>query len=177
MQRIVQLALISVAVFATTGYARVVPHWSYHRLFDESDLVLLVHVTGTRDAVSKDPVVPLDKESDGERLTAVVTEMNVLAVLKGDYKRKIFVLPHYRLDWTKLHARGMTTITNGPNLAHFESEPKDISGPGWGAKVDIDYMVFLKHAPNGLYRCVTGQVDSEFSVRQMHLPLPNRDEP
>lgn len=168
---IVFSVIFMVFSFADVGIARVVPRWSYARLWKESDLVLIVKAGETRDATIVDPVLPFDNEHDQLYLTAVVTELEVLAVLKGHFEHKRIELSHYRLDWEKLDAHGIKAVGNGPNLTVFEAQQNRVSRSDPIVSIEVDYMVFLKKNPVVQYTFVTGQVDPHFSVRQIHLSV------
>ena len=164
--------LIAVLLLASTASARIVPFWSYEQLLKESELVLIVKVLSNRDATKEDTVLPPSDPFDRRTQTAVVTKMRVLAVLKGKYENEEFELNHFRMDDKKLRAEGIETIGNGPSFVNFETGRKKVQGKGWSANTGIEYMIFLKKNRIGQYVCVTGQTDPEYSVRQIHLPLP-----
>jgi hypothetical protein len=147
-----------------TAHGRFIESWPYARLFKTADLVIIAKALSVCDAPEVDKATPLPREWD--HLVAVVTTLKVEYVVKGDYKDDRLKLVHFRLKKGSL-------IINGPLLAKFSTKPQRFEGPRWSASFgQPDYMVFLKKTKDGHFECVSGQYDSELSVKQILSPLP-----
>jgi hypothetical protein len=88
------LVLVLLLAAATLAKARISEAWTYQRLYDSADLVVVGVVTSTIDT-SEATVLPYlhpDVHVIGES-----TEFHVGVVLKGDKSLKSYVLHHYRL--------------------------------------------------------------------------------
>lgn len=161
--RFILLAVFFVAP-TVAAMARPVPILSYSELLSQSDVVLVVRATEVRDAREGDPIATTDRDAS-IYLTAIVTNLRVLAVLKGDFSQKSFVLAHFRLDMEKARRNGIEGIGNGPNLASFSISKVDDDN---GRPSDGDAIIFLKRKQDGTLVPVTGQFDSTFSVIWVH---------
>jgi hypothetical protein len=140
---------------------RPVREWSYAHLFKEADLVLLLEPQSTRDAVEKDGAVP-----PRDYLTGVVTTLKVLHVIKGEFKQQTIDLVHFR------YKKG-AQVENGPGLVSFKTGQQALSGKRWSGGYKPDYVVFLKKDKNGRFEFVSGNFDSDDSVKEVHWPLPS----
>ncbi|HWB08700.1 MAG TPA: hypothetical protein VG826_05735 [Pirellulales bacterium] len=132
-----RIVLLTGVVLASSGIvdARAVATWSYQKLFDESDIVVIATPTATSDTSEKSPGL----DGFGQPVVGVETKFTVSAVLKGDKKTEAFVLHHYRDDG------GL--VPNGPCLVSFDPEKKRT------------YLLFLVREDDGRYAPTFGQVD------------------
>jgi len=161
-----------IAIFVTiasSAVARPVRYLTYAQLMEESDLVVIVHALETRSAKEGDPIVPVEPVRD--YLTPIITKFEVLAVLKGKQDSKNLELCHYKY---KPDAPG---VLNGPLLAWFPTRDGDVIRHSnrhgvWMVHVPTDFMLFLKRDDEGRLTFMTGQIDAEASVRQVHDPFP-----
>ncbi|MDM4019418.1 hypothetical protein [Roseiconus lacunae] len=108
-------------------------------------------------------------------LTACITPMKVLAVLKGDFEGNELVLPHYRMDWEKASINGIQGIGNGPSLVVFAKKRTDEPDSD-DTPLDRDYIIFLTKREDGQCDFVTGQVDPSFSVFRLNPASLHRGE-
>src|SRR5262245_4154502 len=69
------------------------PHWPFERLFKQADLVVVARALSTVDAG-----VDVKDKLPRDYFIRVVTTLEVDYVIKGEWKDKKIVLPHYRLD-------------------------------------------------------------------------------
>jgi hypothetical protein len=163
------------SLFCAPGNVRPVPLLSYGELNKRAHVVLIVRPEETRDAVDNDPIIEIGRDHSMQYLTACVTPMKVLAVLKGTYEGKEFVLSHYRMDWAKAAKNGIQGIGNGPSLVVFAKKRTD--GPDFDdTPVNRDYILFLTKREDGQYDFVTGQFDPSFSVFRLNPASLDRGE-
>lgn len=146
--------------------ARGVPAWSYETLVKESDLIVIVVPTASRDAKAEDHVKPLKEVSNS---VGVVTTFQILATLKGTAPGKQLELKHYRETPVKGGFTG-----NGPQFIAFGEIKSAEAKPG-EENSSTHKILFLRRLPNGEFEFATGQVDPRFSVKDlsqtpMHWP-------
>ena len=142
------------ALFAVTclGDARPIAQWTYEQLTEDADLVVIATPTETTDK-DKTEIPNLQRAGADGKYTPVPavgieTKFQVLAVLKGDKKRKDFVLYHLRQAKAE-------NVPNGPQLIAF-----DLKG-------QRRYLLFLKREADGRFVSVTGQTDAAVGVRDL----------
>jgi hypothetical protein len=144
--------------------ARLIESWPYDKLFKHAELVLIVKAASVRDAEPRDQAIPAAGWKD--ILVGVVTNMQILQVVKGDCKEKTLDLIHFRL-------KEGAQIRNGPLLVSFSTKPIVLQVNGWTiANLESHYMLFLKKNKDGRLECVSGQLDPELSVKQIMGTLP-----
>lgn len=164
------LALFStMAVFASLCQARFVHIPSYDELFAKADVILIVRPEETRDAQADEATQPLGVTGHDDYVTAVVTPMKVLRVVKGDFKQKTMNLPHYRLDMEKAARNGRGGLGNGPSLVEFAKKEESINEFD-DLPSERDYMLFMKKLKDGELQFYTGQFDPEYSVFRLTPP-------
>jgi hypothetical protein len=148
--RLLILALASLATWASTAEARVVPAWPYDKLLADADLVVIGRAVSSADTGETLP------DNSWGKLLGVETSFQPQAVLKGKLAGNKLTVLHYRLE-------GKLMPPNGPMLVSFRrAADKTKGGP--------DYLLFLKRRADGRYEPVTGQIDPAFSVREMSWP-------
>jgi hypothetical protein len=127
--------------------ARLMQEWTYQDLFAKSDLVVIAKPTAaTRDTTERSTLRDIQPP---ESVVGVVTEFQILLVLKGSTKDR-FILHHYRLE-------SSTLMVNGPQLIAFDP-----------AKNHQPYLLFLVREPDGRFAPVAGQTDPRFfSVQEL----------
>ena len=153
--------LVLVALFSfglPCSHARLVENWSYERLLNESDLVVIAVATNVEDSGETTKLKPWDVDFFG-----VHTAFAVKATLKGKLDKDQITVLHYRLE------KEVQNI-NGPSLVTFRL--KGIEGKTkTGRKFGIGkprYLLFLKKGKDDLFEPVSGQVDPLFSVDEMY---------
>lgn len=167
-------ALVLIALLCSQAEARLVETWTFQRLKDAADIVLIGSVASTKPwpeklQPEKLPPKSLERQyakSFGKDLEGQVTTFEVATVLKGKEVGKQIELVHYRVA-------GRIGIRSGPILASFRKEErtlvvKSIDGGKEEHEVVLgtpQYLLFLKKRDDGRYEPVSGQVDSAFSVR------------
>ncbi len=159
--------------------SRGVPRLTYAQLMEESDLVVIVHSLGTRDATKDDKIIPF--EDEGDLYTPIFTKFSILAVLKGQHEGETLELCHYK---SKPKARSITglseAVLNGPSLVWFTTRSDEKIRQfdrSWMTQVSNDFVLFLKSDDQERLTFVTGQFDALASVRQIHDPLPQSVSP
>ena len=160
-----KLLLASLAVAALSGpaFGRGIQNWTYEKLMDGSDLIVIAKPIASVDIEEKEfPGFPFLPNFPTDTVVGVETTFEVQGVLKGEGERQEgekrlkltkIVLHHYRLNGR--------TPPNGPNLVAFDpQQPKT-------------YLLFLKKAPDtGRYVPVNGQADpAMYSVIELKRPL------
>jgi len=138
------LALIALVLFPALSDARLVLHWTFQHLYDESDLVIIgtpLETVATEERSTKVGYL---------RLPAVGIETSVLVglVLKGKIEGEKITLHHYKPHADEEIDRSMLYY---PFLA-FPLKAKE------------PYIMFLKRQAEGKYSPTSGQTDSCFSV-------------
>jgi hypothetical protein len=182
--RNVGLVLAAIICIASVAYGRPVPARTYKELLDASDLVLIVQAATTRQPRADDAIVPLEEvlvlmgepESiraiDGremDRFTAVITEFDVLGIVKGTYDGDLLTICHYAYK-----ADGQE-LGNGPAFVSFPTDNlTKVRGERWSGDVANDYLLFLKYDSRKRLTFVTGQYDPHYSVKQITSPLPHK---
>lgn len=116
---------------------------SHRELNEKADVVLIVRAIETRNANGPDPVVAID-ERNSSFMSPVVTELAVLAAIKGEVSEKSITLPHYRLD---LEKSGRIAI-NGPMLVEFQVHQKP-DDPFNNQSLGRTYLVYLVKLSTG----------------------------
>jgi len=160
------LAIITTFVFNTcVSEARPVPGPSYDELFTEADVIFIVRPGNTRDAQDNDVTQPLGVSGLDDFVTAVVTPVRILRVIKGHCKQAEMDLPHYRIDLEKA-GRG---LGNGPLLVEFEQKEKGV-GEFDDAPGDRDYLLFMRRLTDGQLQFYTGHFDPRPSVFRLSEP-------
>jgi len=169
------VALAWAAVWAMTpasASARLVEDWSYIRLFQEADLVVIARPVKSVDAGDR-----LKRNPWRADLIGVNTSFKTVHTLKGAAKAPVTVL-HYRTD---------ALLQNGPLLVKFrtkairytivierrEGEPARAAVRKFiGEAGPATYLLFLKRRDDGRYEPVSGPIDPALSVRELREPIP-----
>ncbi len=169
MRRLLTASLLVLSIMVSSVFARPVPILSHAELLKRADLVLVVQPTKSADQEPGEPRVSI-RDDYLRYLTPVVTDCNVLSVLKGTHAKKTIALPHYRLDWVKAKQNGSYGLGNGPCLVTFmiDRKPDD---PFDDALVGGTFLVYLVTLDDGTHSFVTGQHDPRFSVFSLS-PMP-----
>ena len=136
------LAVTAVVAVASLCEARPAAFWTYEKLTEAADLVVIATPTETSD--KEKTVLPFTKIP----AVGIETKFQVLVVLKGDKKRKELVLYHLR------QARP-ENIPNGPQLIAL-----DVKGRR-------RYLLFLKREADGRFVSATGQMDAAVGVKDL----------
>ena len=163
-------SLLIYTFLVSVGFARKVGDWSYERLFNEADLVMIGSVEGWGLAKAQWS----EKIFDKARFDAKKTAFTPLLVLKGE--------PAFVCTWL-LHfsyKKGAIPYEDGPGLVTFlkkpmivevkskeEEEAKELKLKRTGKSLvsSPEYLLFLKERKDGNYEPVSGQLDAAFSVR------------
>jgi hypothetical protein len=137
MKTVLTLALLlSLPVIA---FGRIRPVWTYERMYDNSDLVVIAKPVASTQLEEK---MTLPNISPAILVVGVETQLDVRLVLKGEPKTKTIALHHYALQKP---ADGLTR--GAPQLVSFDP------------KQPVCYLMFLKREANDRYAPVTGQTD------------------
>jgi hypothetical protein len=152
-----------VALLCSNLAARQIQEWPYNKLFKHADLVIIAKPVAVRDAEKDDHATPPKGYSD--YLTGVVTSLEVLHVVKGEYKLK-------KLDLTHFQYKKGVRVANGPMLVEFHTKDMQLSGGRWSGIYPPEYMLFLKKGKDGRMEPVSGQVDPRLSVKQIMGAFP-----
>jgi len=146
---------------ADMASGRLVEPWSYEKLLNESDLVVIADAKKTEDTTDK-PRDPLFKP-DLDHIIGRTSTLEVKGTLKGKAPGAEIKVLHFRLmeEWS---------IINGPSLVAFRTKPVEIKHDGhsesWHSR--CEYMLFLKARKDGRYEPVAGQYDAGMSVRELY---------
>lgn len=166
--------IVANLLLASAASARQIENWSYERLFEEADVVIIAGAIKT---------VPTDatwtETLFDERLFAgVSTQLRVISTVKGAPPKTLNVI-HYKLADPK------TLINDGPAFVTFLTTPisldvRHIKPTERNSLVPVqqrlsetsppEYLLFLNKRSDGDYEAVSGQVDPAFSVRAMFDP-------
>jgi hypothetical protein len=160
MHRTILLAVLASLVFLGQAHARLIEPWPYKKLLKEADVVVVATALSSKETGEAAKLRGWQIDFVG-----VDTTFAVKAVLKGEVKGDQLAVFHYRL-------RPGVAVENGPLLISFRTKPLAIKTKR--AKVCLgvpSYLLFLKRRQDGRYEAVSGQVDPELSVREMHPPL------
>jgi hypothetical protein len=156
------LVICGLELGASSALARRLENWPYERLFKEADLIVIAQATAAEDCRERDNDNPWKVEFLG-----VNTTLKINAVVKGKPGSDTVTVLHFRLTDGQL-------IADGPLLVSFRT--KGIALDLKKAQVELgrpEYMLFLKAGKDGRYEPVSGRIDPELSVREMHAPLPD----
>ena len=105
------------------------------------------------------------------RFQGVSTTFQVQRILKGREhfkekgKKKLQVL-HFRLQQEQL-------LENGPLLISFRTKPLKLNLNANGSRMNVlipapEYMLFLKRNSHGNWEPVSGRIDPQLSIREIH---------
>jgi hypothetical protein len=143
--------LVLLLATASLAEARISEAWTYQRLYDGADLVVVGVVTST--TVTSEATILPNIRPDVHAI-GVSTEFRIGGIFKGDVHLKSCVLHHYRL------ANPDSVLLNGPALVSFDVTAR---GP---------YLLLLTREPDGRYVPVAGQTDSAKSVFKLDSGFP-----
>ena len=168
-------------------FARGKRAWTFQQLFDESDAVVIAVATSVTVAdrnthidlldrnrkslmelLKNDPSKLLEFFKDNQYLEGIITTFSVRLVLKGgDPGGKIEVV-HCRCK------HGTPLVINGPGLVCFRVEEGTEKALDRNSEFWLDYgpshLLFLKERTDGRYEMMSGQMDPDDAVREMHRP-------
>jgi hypothetical protein len=162
-KRSIWLSLVLAVLLCAEADARRVENWSFQRLNDTADVVLIGTVASTEQWPEKLQAGPIADNLEGE-----LTTFDVEAVLKAKDVGKQIQVVHY-------HVKQGILIANGPSLASFRKTGRDVqikSIDGVKAEMKVAertpcYLLFLKKRSDGKYEPISGQIDSAMSVRKL----------
>jgi hypothetical protein len=129
------LMLLAAALLAQ---ARLVSSWSFQKLHDQADLVVIAKYISTKDTAEQ---AVLPNITPDNHVIGLSSEFDIEVVMKGDESLKKLVLHHYRLAPNQV-------FENGPDLASFDSKHHATR-----------YLLFLRRESDGRYAPVSGQTD------------------
>ncbi len=175
-RRSIWMAMALACLLCPQADARLVESWSFQRLKDAADAVVVVTVASEGPWNEKVEDGPFGKYLEGR-----LTTFDVETVFKGEVSEKQVQVIHFREN-------GGVLIDNGPLLASFRKMGlrlgiESVDGVEHKAKVEEGmphYLLFLKKRSDGKYEPVSGQIDSLFSVRrlsQIDQLFPPRETP
>jgi hypothetical protein len=159
LRSILILGMGGMALFCGNSHSREIEDWPDDKLLKHADLVVIVKALHVREAKKEDRATP--PGASGTYLTGVVTTFNVVHVVKGKQEKKKLDFIHFRL-------KDGVRISNGPLLAAFHTDKLDRNGVRC---VEYYYKLFLKKDKDGRLTFVSGQCDSELSVKRVKPPL------
>jgi hypothetical protein len=145
------IVLVLLLATATLAEARISEAWTYQRLYDRADLVVVGVVASTTDT-SEATILPSLRPD--VHVIGVSTEFRIGGIFKGDVHLKSCVLHHYRL------ANPGSVLVNGPALVSFDVTARR------------HYLLFLTREADGRYMPVAGQTDSAKSVFELDSGIP-----
>lgn len=175
MKRLFLSTLAFWTLLSPPAVARVVEHWSYDRLFKESDLVVIAIAKSTKTGDPKETII------DGRwplELVAQNTTFEILHVLKGNEGNRSIELLHYRFGriYKNMGRNDPVEIVDGPSFVSFLTTlPKVEIGGMELYKYQFEYMLFLRKRADGRYEPVSGQIDPDLSIRELFLPYFSKD--
>ena len=159
------LLLAFVGILSVTCSARRIEDWPFDRLMKEADLVVIAKPTTSVDSGEQST-----ENVWKAKFLGVNTSFHTLAVIKGHVGPEFKVL-HYRDNGKGLWQDGPLLVKFRLDAVHLDSKSAhfDLGPP--------DYLMFLKSRQDGRFEPISGQVDSELSVREVFYPLPAGIEP
>ena len=150
-----KLMVFAAVVISTLQVSFALPPdtWSYERLREEADLVVVCT------AVKSAPVLKQD-EFHPKQLSMVKTLLNVQVALQGECREDQITLIHFRY---REDSKGWE---NGPSVIKF------VTTPGIGAgksaiALGTQYLLFLKKRSDGDYETASGHFYPEPSVARL----------
>jgi hypothetical protein len=144
------------------AFARRIESWPYERLFKEADLVVIAQATATESSQDKTTDNPWKAEFLGLNNT-----FQVKAVLKGKPAEGTINVLHFRL-------KDGLRLEDGPLFVTFRQKGIRLELKDRTVKLGVsEYLLFLKTGKDGRYEPVSGRVDPELSVREVHGALPS----
>ena len=172
---IILLALFAAApsMLLAAAESNRVSYVYYSNLWNHADLVIIGRATSTSATGErremKDPHHTVTCEE-------VETIFRVRLVLKGTSQTEDIRLRHYRVPEGQ---KGFCFF--GPKLAQFELPPKPTSASDFVALGPAipEYLLFLRSTEDGHFVPVSGQENSDFSLREVYglLNRPKRERP
>ena len=148
-------------LISPVAFARRIESWPYERLFKEADLVVIAKATATETCQDKTTDNPWKTEFVG-----LNTTFQVKAILKGKPGDETITVLHFRL-------RDGVGLEDGPLFVSFREKGIRLELKDGIAELGVsEYLLFLKAREDGRYEPVSGRVDPELSVRELHAPLP-----
>lgn len=160
--RILSASIICLGA-ATSSHARLIEDWSYDRLLNTADVVVIATVIG-----NKEWTEPIELPLFADALEGRLATFKVEAALKGKNPGDKIELIHCRL-------KEDVSVENGPLLAEFRQKGRllhieavdGVRGKRTEQEATPQYILFLKARTDGRFEPVAGQVDSSLSVRQV----------
>lgn len=147
-------AVFIVITAAVPANARTFQKWSYDRLNEKSDIVVIATVEST--AGWDDPA---DMPRFGETVfKGQLTSFKIRGMLKGELAEPELKLVHYVVTANSRPGHG---LGGRAYVADFQKVVRDKDGNDTGPP---HYLLFLKRRKDGRLEPVSGQVDSACSV-------------
>jgi len=164
MRTLLAAMLLIVMNILSSAAAREIESWPYDRLFKEADIVVIAAAQKSIDSDDVPPDGPWKRSLVGQR-----TNFAVISTLKGKLADGPLTVMHFRL-------KDGVSAQNGPMLVRFRTHGLHIEGGGrvkYNVVLDTpQYLMFLRRTSGGRYEPVSGQIDSERSVKEIYSPLP-----
>ena len=160
---LIWLATVLVALFCIHADARQIESWSFQRLKDTADVIVVGSMASTKQWPER-----VQGELFGKHLEGQLTTFDVETVFKGKEIGKQIQVVHYRVKEGVL-------LQDGPILASFRKEGlrltiESVNGVQHKAQIMEGaprYLLFLKKRSDGKYEPVSGQIDSGLSLRKL----------
>ena len=134
-------------VTACSAHARFITVWSYQKLYNQADLVIIAKPISTQDTAEK---TTLPNIVPATHVVGLSTVVEISLVMKGDKSLKKVTLHHCRL--TEEEPNG------GLHLVSFDLDPRQRA----------QFLMFLRLEKDGRYAPVAGQTDSAlFSILKL----------
>lgn len=141
--------------------ARQIEDWPYERLFAEADLVVIAKATSSEDTDDK-----LEAEGwDAADFAGQNTKFEIQSTLKGAIDKKTIQVLHFRAAEGRL-------FQNGPLFVAFRHGDLIMKWKDGNVATPIEYLLFLRKRDDGRFELVSGQIDPDLAVREMHPTLP-----
>src|SRR5262245_37371394 len=158
-------SVVGLCWFAAPATGRLVPSWSYERLFKEADLVIIAVPVGEEKADDA-----FGENHWGLDIVGMNTSFEIRRTLNGKAEGKQIKMLHFRfVDPPK---GKLVVIEDGPGFVAVRrktltvregDDPLHLSAP--------EYLLFLRRLKDGRYEPVSGKLDPRFAVREMSEPL------
>jgi hypothetical protein len=155
-------------VYPSAASARLVPRWTYDKLFKEADLVVIAVAVGTEQADDTPP-----EHSWPRELVAQNTTLKVRGTLKGKAEGEQIKVLHFKFGEVKKGFEGRSTY-DGPRLVEFRTPLTVGTGKEKRVVPASEYLLFLKKMKDGRYEPVSGHIDPSDSIHEVS-GLPNGD--
>ncbi len=161
------VTLIALAASLRDASGRQVEEWPYDKLFEKAELIVIAAPQATRNLpVQSGWQVP-------KHLVPQETTFTVLQALKGEVKNPPLKMFHFGVEPGMKLVRGSGWIAFRRNQSSFRTGQRSITA---AVVPPPQYLLFLI-AAGDRYEPVSGQVNPELSVKEIHAPLPLESAP